>query len=207
MAAELQAVIADERAGEEAAFGENLEAVAEAHDEAAGVGELLDGADDGRELGDGAAAEIVSVAEAAGEDDHVNIAGNRGFLMPEERRLRAYILRHGVVCIVIAIAPREDNNTGFHRNFIVAARGLADGKVDGPDGELMLLRGAGILDGNLEQIFARRCLRTERHSGFEGADSGIRTGRNGQGFLLSTVDEFALPVKADLKHRGGAGVV
>ena len=112
---ELQLVVADEGAGEEAGFGENLEAIAEAHDKAAGVSEFLHGTDDGGEFRDGTAAEIVSVAEATGEDDGINIRRNGGFLMPEKRGLGAYVLRHGVVCIVIAITSREDDNAKFHR--------------------------------------------------------------------------------------------
>lgn len=42
--------------------------------------------------------------------------------MPEERGLRADILRHGVLCIVIAITPREDDNAKFHRVPIVAIK-------------------------------------------------------------------------------------
>ena len=70
---EFQRVVTDERSGEESGFGENLEAIAEAHDEATSVSEFLHGADDGRELRDGAAPEVVSVAETTGENDRVNI--------------------------------------------------------------------------------------------------------------------------------------
>ena len=68
---ELEAAIADQRAGEQSGFDQDLEAVADAQDEAALGGEAADGAHDGGELGDGAAAEVVAVGEAAGEDDGV----------------------------------------------------------------------------------------------------------------------------------------
>ena len=118
---EFKGVVPDERTREKAGFGENLKAIAEAHDESAGVGEFLNGTDDGGELRDGTAAEVIAVAEAAGEDNGVNIRGNVGFLMPKQRGLRTNILRHGVVCIVIAITSREDDNAKFNRILIVAS--------------------------------------------------------------------------------------
>ncbi len=58
---EAEAAVADESAGEESGFDEDLEAVADAEDEPAGAGEVFHRGHDGRELGDGAAAEVVAV--------------------------------------------------------------------------------------------------------------------------------------------------
>lgn len=73
---ELEGVIPDEGTGEEAGFGENLEPIAKAHDATAGVSELGNRADDGREFRDGSAAEIVAVAKTAGDNDGVDIGRN-----------------------------------------------------------------------------------------------------------------------------------
>ena len=69
--------IAQQRAGEQAGFHQNLEAVADAEHEAAVGGELLHRAHDGREAGDGAAAQVIAVGEAAGEDDGVEAFRDR----------------------------------------------------------------------------------------------------------------------------------
>ena len=70
-ALEAQVRVPRERAGEEPALGQDLEAVADAEDVAAARGVLRDGAHDRADLRDGAAAQVVAVAEAAGDRDEV----------------------------------------------------------------------------------------------------------------------------------------
>ena len=81
-AVELQIAVADERAGQQAGFGEDLEAVADAEDEAAVVGELFHRLHHRAEPRDGAAAQIIAVAETAGHDDAVGVAEGI-FLVPD----------------------------------------------------------------------------------------------------------------------------
>ncbi len=80
----VEAGVAHEGAGEQAGFGEDLEAVADAEDEAAGGGEFFDRLHDGGEFGDGAGAEVVAVGEAAGDEDGVAVFEVGGGV-PEER--------------------------------------------------------------------------------------------------------------------------
>ena len=82
-AMELQIAVANERAGQQAGFGEDLKAVADAEDQAAVVGELFHGLHHRAEPRDRAAAQIIAVAETAGDDDAVGVA-ERGVLVPDE---------------------------------------------------------------------------------------------------------------------------
>ena len=82
---ELEAAVADQRAGQQAALHQDLEAVADAEHQPAIGGELLDRLHDGRELGDGAAAQVIAVGEAAGQDHGIDIA-ERGRIVPDEFR-------------------------------------------------------------------------------------------------------------------------
>ena len=79
-------------AGQEAGLAEDLEAVADPEHEPAVGGEVGDGAHDRREAGDRAAAQVVAVGEAAGEDDCVD-ARAAPRRVPDERRRRRRALR------------------------------------------------------------------------------------------------------------------
>ena len=87
-AQELQAPVLLQRAREQAGLGEDLEAVADADDGPAGVGEVAHGVHDRREPGDGAGAQVVAVGEAAGHDDGVD-AVDRAVAVPEDAGLAA----------------------------------------------------------------------------------------------------------------------
>ena len=67
----LLAGVAHERAGQKAGFAEDLEAVADAEDEAVVGGELLDRLHDGGKAGDGSGAEVIAVGKTAGNEDGV----------------------------------------------------------------------------------------------------------------------------------------
>ncbi len=72
LAHELQRRVAQQRAGEEVGLAGDLESVADAEHGGAALGVRHDLAHDRAEAGDGAGAEIVAVAEAAGEDHDVD---------------------------------------------------------------------------------------------------------------------------------------
>src|SRR5260370_28498899 len=78
-----QAAIAHHGAGEQAGFAENLEAVANAQDHAAALGEFLDGLHHWRKTRDGASAEIVAIRKSAGQNDGIAIREILG-LMPDK---------------------------------------------------------------------------------------------------------------------------
>jgi hypothetical protein len=105
--------VAHERAGEQAGLTEDLEAVADAEDEAAVRSEFLDGLHDGREAGDGAGAEIVSVGEAAGDEDGVapfEVVRR----VPEEGDGLACDFGDDVVGVVIAVGAGKDEDAELH---------------------------------------------------------------------------------------------
>ena len=74
---ELEAAVADQRAGQQTGFDQNLEAVADAEHQPAIGGEALHGLHHRRELGDGAAAQVIAVSEAAGKDHRIHVAEGR----------------------------------------------------------------------------------------------------------------------------------
>ena len=113
LADEMQGVIADEGAGEEAGFAEDLEAVANAEDEFAAGGLGGDAAHDGGEAGDGAAAEVVAVREATGKDNEIELF-NRGFLVPDVFCFQAEIALKNVIAVLVAIGAWEPDDSGFH---------------------------------------------------------------------------------------------
>ena len=104
-AVELQVAVADERAGQQAGFGEDLKAVADAEDEAAVVGELFHGLHHGAEPRDRAAAQVIAVAETARHDDAVGVAERR-VLVPDEPRGMAKQL-NGEDGVLVAVAGGE----------------------------------------------------------------------------------------------------
>ena len=68
-----QAAVAHHRAGEQARFAKNLEAVADTQDHAAAFGEFLDGLHYGRKTGDRAGAQVIAEGKTAGQDNGVTI--------------------------------------------------------------------------------------------------------------------------------------
>ena len=120
----LEARIAHERAGQKAGFGQDLVSVADAEDETARSRELLHRLHNGREAGDGAGAEIVTVGKAAGNQNRVHAGKVFGIVPKKGNRLTSY-LGYDVEGVVIAIRTREDQGL---RNFIVKAYQLGRGE-------------------------------------------------------------------------------
>ena len=67
----LQSRVAHERAGKQAGFAENLEAIADADNQSASNGKFSDLLHDGRKLGDGARTQIVTIGKSAGHNNGV----------------------------------------------------------------------------------------------------------------------------------------
>jgi hypothetical protein len=108
-----QAAVAHHRAGEQARFAQNLEAVANAQDHAAALGEFLDRLHHRRKARDGAGAQIVAVGKSAGQDDGVAI--RKIFrLVPDEFDGLMEDVADGVKRIVVAIGPGENDDSKFH---------------------------------------------------------------------------------------------
>lgn len=76
----------------------------------------MHGLHDRGKLGNRAAAEVVAVREAAGQDNRIH-AAQRFLLVPKKFSLVAEILRHGVESVVIAIAARKDHHTEAHNDY------------------------------------------------------------------------------------------
>ena len=81
-------VVANEGAGQQVRFAQDLEAVADAEDGEASSGLANDLGHDGGGRGDRAAAQVVAVGEASGDDDRVN-AAQIGVLVPQRHGLGA----------------------------------------------------------------------------------------------------------------------
>src|SRR5690606_11370790 len=80
---------------------------------------------DRRARGDGAAAEIVAIGEAAGNDDKINIR-NIGVLMPDDCRSLAPDLGQGRDHVAVTVKAREHDDSCLHR-WILAVSGNARG--------------------------------------------------------------------------------
>ena len=113
LADELQAAVAQHRAGEQARFEQDLEAVADAEHRTTGIGEGLHRIHHRREPRDGAGAQVVTVRETTRQDDHVGAAERRVLVPHELGVLPEHVFRR-VVCVVIAVGSGENDDGEFH---------------------------------------------------------------------------------------------
>src|SRR6478609_6244195 len=111
-AVELAVVVADQRAGQQVALGEHLEAVADAEDGQATLGRRDERLHDRCEAGDGAAAQVVAVGEAAGEDDRVHAPEVR-VAVPERDGLAA-ALADGTRRVTVVERTGERDDADLH---------------------------------------------------------------------------------------------
>ena len=111
---EPERAVPQQRARHEAGLGEDLEAVADAQDEAALRGERRDAAHHRAEPGDDAGADVVAVGEAAGQD-HGGDALERRLLVPQDDGFGAGHLER-VDRVAVAVAPREDDDADADRH-------------------------------------------------------------------------------------------
>ena len=112
-ATEMKAAVADEDAGEKSRFTKNLEAVADAEDGLALLGGLLDRLHDGREPGDGPAAEIIAIGEPPGQNNEI-IAGQRGVLVPDVVGGNTEF-GEGEDAVLVAVGAGEADDGSFQR--------------------------------------------------------------------------------------------
>src|SRR5271165_679949 len=110
---EVEALIANQRTRQETGLHQYLKAVADAQHQTTVQGKLFNCLDHRRELGDGAATQVVAVGKATRKDDGVNIA-QRWAIVPNELRSLMKVVRYGVPSVVIAVATRENDNANFH---------------------------------------------------------------------------------------------
>src|SRR6478752_2986160 len=111
-AVELAVVVADQSAGQQVALGEHLEAVADAEDGQATLGRRDERLHDRCEAGDGAAAQVVAVGEAAGEDDRVDAPEVR-VAVPERDGLAA-ALADGTRRVTVVERTGERDDADLH---------------------------------------------------------------------------------------------
>ncbi|GAA1476934.1 hypothetical protein GCM10009623_13800 [Nocardioides aestuarii] len=112
-------VVADQGAGQQVGLAEDLEAVADAEDRHAPVGRLDDLGHDRREAADGAAAQVVTVGEPAGQDDRVDVA-QVVVAVPERDRLVAAD-RDRAARVVVVERAREGDDPDLHSATSLAA--------------------------------------------------------------------------------------
>ena len=105
LAVELLIPVANERAGQQAGLGQHLKTIAHAQHQPAIVSKLFHRLHHGAEPRDGAAAEIIAVAETTGHDDRVGVAEGI-FLMPDVARGMAE-QPDGVDGVLVAVAGGE----------------------------------------------------------------------------------------------------
>ena len=110
---ELQAAVAQHRAGQQARFEQDLEAVADAEHRTAGIGERLHRGHHRREPRDRAGAQVVAVREPARQDDDVGAAELR-VLVPDELGLLPEHVLGGVVGVVVAVRSGKNDDGEFH---------------------------------------------------------------------------------------------
>ena len=105
-------VVADERAGQQMRLAQDLETVADAQDGQASSGFAHDLAHDGSGRSDRAAAQVVAVGEAAGDDDRVD-AVQVGVLVPQGHGLgTGDFNRAGGVAVVEGAGEGDDSDAG-----------------------------------------------------------------------------------------------
>jgi len=123
LAAELERAISNQCTGEQPRFAEDLKAVADSEDETPLSGEALESDDDGAESGDSPAAEVISVAEAAGYDHGIETV-ERSVLVPDQIGMVAE-RADCVDAVLVAVGSGELKDGKAHGN----RRCLADARV------------------------------------------------------------------------------
>ena len=109
-----EACILDKDAGKKAGFQQDLEPVANPHHRAAACSVVQNGLHDRRARGKGAAAKIVAIGEAAG-DDH-QIGGIKAiFLVPDQCRPPSCQLLDGNHHVAVTVRPRENGDRDAKR--------------------------------------------------------------------------------------------
>ena len=114
VADEFQPRIAHQHAGQEAGFAEDLKSVADAEHEAAAGCEGPHRIHHRRTRGNGAAAQIVAIGEAAGHHHEIGSLGQRGLGVPDHRGLVARSEPERARHVALAVDSGKDEDGGFH---------------------------------------------------------------------------------------------
>src|ERR1039458_958962 len=110
---EPEAAVANQRAWQQPGFHQDLKAVTEAHHQSPCRREFADRAHHRRKPGDGPAAEIIAVREAARQNDRIYVAQTRR-IVPDIFRFLAEVGGDSVESVVVAIASGKNNDAKFH---------------------------------------------------------------------------------------------
>src|SRR5688500_4812582 len=110
---ELKAGVAHERAGQQVCLTKDLKAVADSEYWSTGFGVSSHLLHYRTEACDGAGAEIVAVAEASGENDHIRVL-QVVILVPEINRFFTEDFGDGVIGVVIAVGAGKGDDTELH---------------------------------------------------------------------------------------------
>ncbi len=106
--------VADQCAGQQAAFGQHLKSVADPEDMNARGGFLLDVGDDRRIRRHGAAAQVIAIGEPTGNGNKVEALGQGGVAVPDHLGFVAGDFCQGDRDVTVAIRSGENDNGGFH---------------------------------------------------------------------------------------------
>jgi len=113
LADEAERLVAHERAGQQSALAEDLKSIADADYEPPFFGKADHVLHDGREARDGSRTQIVAVGEPAWNDDNVDVA-QCPFFVPDKARVLVEDVLRGVIGVVVAVRPGEDDDSKRH---------------------------------------------------------------------------------------------
>src|SRR5688572_16098592 len=110
---EMQTSISHQRARQQAALAQNLESVADPKHKLTFGRKILDRLHHRRKMCKRSCTQIITVRKAPRQDDSVK-AAEIGLLVPDEINRLTKMLRHRMICVVIAIGTRENYYSEFH---------------------------------------------------------------------------------------------
>ena len=111
---EAQAGVAHEHAGQQPALDQDLEAVADAQHESTATGVGAHRLHHRRAAGDGAAAQVVAVGKAAGQQDEVGARRQAMRAVPHHTGVDAGGAQ-GSERVALAVGAGEEDDGGFHQ--------------------------------------------------------------------------------------------
>ena len=114
LADEMESAVAHERPGQKAGFTKDLKAIANADHDSPRGGKVLHRAHDGREAGDGSAAQIIPVGKSPRHDHRVE-TGERGILVPDVIGGGTGQGIEDMDAVLVAIGPGEADDGEFHK--------------------------------------------------------------------------------------------
>ena len=110
---EFEAGVRQQCAGQQTGLGQDLKAVANAENRNAAFGLVLDRAHDGRVGRHGAAAEIIAISEAAGQDDQID-GRQIAIAMPNHLDRRFFGVLERDLDVTVAVGAGKDDDRCLH---------------------------------------------------------------------------------------------